>query len=207
VFVRLSRFRTTRPAFDAVLRTTVLPRTRARSGNVAVFAGRQGPDEIGARLLASLWIPAASSNGPGAPAAAGSEADAGAEDALDGTAGQSTEVMPVVLLRLAAAPLATGILRVARGHLRDLDVASYAQDVSRDITGIQALSAGPSDLVMATPGEGSFVMLTTWRDWSAIEAATGASISEPLRTKQLPALESFEADHFELLSELPAVPD
>ena len=74
--------------------------------------------------------------------------------------------------------------------------------VTRESTRIQADDGGPRDLVMAAAGEDAFVMLSTWPDWSAIEAATGASISEPLRTKRLGALSSFEVAHYELLTDL-----
>jgi hypothetical protein len=196
-FVRLSRFRTTRPAFDAVLRGSVLPDIRARPGVLAVFAGRQGPDEIGARVLAvvaSRETISDSSSDPAAPA--GSEGDPFAE-----TLDRSQEILPALIVRLADQPLSTGILRFAQGRLGDTSLSSYANLVTTESRRIQADGGGPRDLVMAAAGEDAFVMLSTWPDWSAIEAATGASISEPLRTKRLGALSSFEVAHFELLTD------
>ena len=200
--LRLSSFRTLRPAFDAVLRTTILPGMRSQSGLLALFAGRKGPDEVGARVVASLWSSvealdaahdAAVADGPGSP--------------LAETADPIVEILPVLMWRSADEPLAAGILRVARGRLKETDLPSFAEVVTRESSRLEAGGRAPSDLIMAASARDSFVMLTTWVDWSAIEEATGASISEPLRTKRLAALEIFEADHFELLTELASSDD
>jgi hypothetical protein len=192
--VRLSRFRTTRPAFDAALRTAVLPDLRRRPGILGVLAGRKGPEEIGPRLLATLWP-----SDDAMQEALGENAD---DAGLAGAIERRIEVLPVTLAHLAPLPLPTGILRVARARLRDTDLSAYAQLVSDELLRLQASGRGPSDLVMAGSHADAFVMVSTWPDWSALEEATGASVSEPLRTKRLAALEGFEADHYELLSEL-----
>jgi hypothetical protein len=202
VVVRLSRFRTTRPAFDAVLRGSVLPHIRSQPGVLGVFAGRQGPDEVGVRLLASLW-----SSREAMVETFGDDLadDDGASGPLAATTHRTLELLPVLVVRLSDPPLPTGILRLARGRLGDPDLASYADMVRSDLAGVA--DQGPGDLIMAASGEAAFIMLSTWPDWSAIEAATGASISEPLRTKRMAALSSFEADHFELLTELEPATD
>lgn len=116
------------------------------------------------------------------------------------------EIVSATLVHLAPVPLSTGIVRLARGRLGDTDVATYAELVVKELLDMHASGRGPRDLVMATPGAAAFVMLSTWADWSALEAATGASLSEPLRTKRLATLEDFEADHYELLTDLPGIP-
>jgi hypothetical protein len=194
VVVRLSRFRASRPGFDAVLRATVLPALRAQGGLSAVFAGRQGPDETGARALVTLWASTSSLHeGPREDVVA---PDAPAAEMTD----QRVETLPALLVALAATPLTTGILRIARGRLVDTDLASFAELVRRESAGLQAAATG-HDFVMAASGESSFVMISTWADWAAIEAATGASLSEPIHTKRLAALEDFVVEHYELVTE------
>jgi hypothetical protein len=195
VIVRLSRFRTTRPAFDAALRAVTLPDLRRQPGILATFAGRQGPEEIGPRLLATLW-----SSEDAMRAGLGTEA--GDTDDLADTTERRVDVLSATVVQLAPVPLPSGIVRLARARLRDIDVATYARLVADELLSMRASGRGPSDLVMATPGAGAFLMLSTWTDWSAVEAATGASVSEPLRTKRLAALEDFEVDHYELLTDL-----
>lgn len=199
VIVHLSRFRTTRPAFDAALRASSLPELRRHPGILAAFAGRQGPEEIGPRLLATLW-----SSEDAMQAALGTEA--GDVGDLADSRDRRVEIVSATLVHLAPVPLSTGIVRLARGRLGDTDVATYAELVVKELLDMHASGRGPKDLVMATPGAAAFVMLSTWSDWSALEAATGASLSEPLRTKRLATLEDFEADHYELLTDLPGIP-
>ena len=53
--LRLLRFRPAKAAFDAVLRAEIVPAIRRLEGLVDVFAGRQGPGDLGPRLMASVW--------------------------------------------------------------------------------------------------------------------------------------------------------
>ena len=95
---------------------------------------------------------------------------------------------------------------MSRGRLRVPDVATYAELVSRDLAPYGLGQDGPADLVVAGQGS-SFTMISTWPDWAAIESATGATIAEPLITKRLAGLDSFEVVHYELLTELPGPSD
>lgn len=197
-FVRVARFRTTRPAFDAALRGSLLPAIRRHPGVVGVFAGRQGPEEVGTRLLVSLWS--------SEEAMVGAPGLEGPEVAVDGPLAETVEwelkILPVLFAHLARPALSSGILRLSDGRLAELDLASYAAMLSEHLAALRADAAGPVDSVMAGEGD-RFVMLSTWPRWSDIEAATGASISEPLRTKRLAALRAFEVGHYELLTSLP----
>jgi hypothetical protein len=205
--VRITRFRTQRPAFDSVLRAKILPSRRAMTGVNAVFAGRQGPTEVGARILVTLCSEASPAARPEASHAGGAgpvpAPDDGTE-AYEGTDGHEVEVLPVLALDLAPTPLTTGILRISRGRLGATDVATYAELVRRDLARHDIGRAGPRDFVVAGSGQGpSFTMISTWPDWAAIEEATGATIAEPLITKRLTGLDAFEVIHYELLTELP----
>jgi hypothetical protein len=195
--LRLSRFRTTLPAFDAVLRRTVLPGIRASTGALGVLAGRQGPDELGTRILASVWSSEAAMRD-----ALGDRSEVAEVEPIEATADHSIELVTVWEFELALAPLSTGILRIARGRIGASDPpATSIQRLASDLGALRAEGAGPHDLIIAEPGPHAFLMVSTWGDWSAIERATGASIDGPLQPKRMAALEAFQADHFELLSD------
>lgn len=197
VVVRMSSFRTRRPAFDAALRASVIPDLGVQPGVMHVLAGRQGPDEVGARLLISVWSSTASM------AAAGAQIG-DTQAALPDTTDHQLETFPVVLRVADPEPLSSGVLRVARATVEEgHSVRDYAAIVDRDLAALRASGSGPRSVVIAATDEHAIVMVSTWPDWTAIEAATGASVSEPLRTKRQAGLVDFRADHWELLADLP----
>ena len=193
--VRLFYFRTLRPGFDAALREIMLPDLRAVPGVAGVWAGRQGPDEVGARLVVSVW-----SSGEAMRDALGDDPDDGRfhGEYLPEIANRQLAIMPLVLMDGSPEPLTTGIMRVARGRLLESDLATYGNLVLSYLAALRTSGAGPNSVVLASAGDRAFVMMSTWTDWAAIEVATGASASEPLRTERA-GLAAFQADHYELV--------
>jgi heme-degrading monooxygenase HmoA len=53
--IRLFRFRPVRTAFDSILRDDMIPALLEMDGIVDVYVGRQGPDELGPRVIATIW--------------------------------------------------------------------------------------------------------------------------------------------------------
>ena len=53
--VRLFRFRPVRSGFDAILRDVLVPGLFAFDDIDDVYVGRQGPDELGERVVVSVW--------------------------------------------------------------------------------------------------------------------------------------------------------
>jgi hypothetical protein len=201
VFVRVARFRTISPGFDATLRDSVLPSIRRSGGAIGVFAGRQGPAELGARLIVSLW----SSRRAAEEAEPAEEPTGLIGGPLTETTDLQLQVLPVPYWRLARPPLTSGVIRLATCRLAALDVASYTAALSAYLAPMRTEGADPADVVMAAVGEDAFVVLSTWRDWDAIEAGTGASISEPVGTRRLAELSAIGVDHFELLTDIAPV--
>lgn len=196
--LRLLRFRTVRGSFDAALRSTVLPGLRARPEVLAVRAGRQGPEETGLRVLASVWASRA------AMEAALGEMPEGAESGAENEIVEATvEVLPILTHRLEMRPLGAGILRLAQGRASKVGLAALTELALRDLADSQASDAGPADLVVAGAEDGAFVSLSTWPDWASIEVATGATVSEPLRNKRAADLDIFHVDHLELVGHRP----
>ncbi len=125
--LRLFQFRPVRKGFDAVLRDELIPDMVAFPDLVDVYVGRQGPDEMGDRLVASVWASRAamsSAVGEGfAPATFHPEH-------LEETTERILEAHDLdVVLRFdpgdVASPPAAGILRLVRGQVRPGELATY----------------------------------------------------------------------------------
>jgi hypothetical protein len=166
-------------------------------GSGRVWAARQGLDEVGERLLASTWESAqamrlALEDGV---APTNPEIDAGISE-------PRVEVYPILLEVVDPGSLDAGILRLARGVLRDVEPARYADHVIDGFEADRQGGHGPNALVLAQVDEREFVTVTVWSDWQHVEVATGASIRDPIRTKRGADLVSFVAEHYELLVDL-----
>lgn len=194
--LRLFWCRPLRPPFDEILRDAVLPDLRSRPGVVEAYVARKGPTDLGDRLIASLW---SSLDAMGEAMGANVEATRFHPELLTELTDHRLEVLPVALVVGAEGSPSVGVLRLARGTLRAVDVAGYATEVRDGVAADRAAGRGPLRLILALPGPGRFVTLSCWAGWAAIEAATGASVREPVRTQREAEVAAFTADHYELL--------
>ena len=197
--VRLFHFQPVRPAFDAILRDSVLPDLRVMPGALRAWAGRQGPGEVGTRVIVSVW---SSLSAMSAALGEDPEDTRFHPEHLAETSDRRLEVLSLVLMETSPAALPTGILRVTRGTLADGDLAQYARLVATDLSGWREDGSAPRSVVLAAGAEQEVVMVSTWPDWAAIESATGASVEEPLRMKR-DRLSGFLAAHYELVDDRP----
>ncbi len=195
--VRLFHFQPVRSAFDTVLRDVLLPDLRAMPGATRAWAGRQGPSEVGTRLIVSVWTSRTAMR-----AALGDDAeDARSHPAqLEAITDRRLEVHPLVWMGSAEAPLTTGILRVTRGTLSSGDVATYEELLLHDVAAWRKEGKGPRAVILASRGPREILMISTWPDWAAIEEASGASVEDPLRVKR-DRLREFHVDHYELVDD------
>ena len=194
--LRLLHCRSSGPAFDERLRTTIAPGLGALPGVERVWAARQGPDGDGSRLIVSTW--------GSSEAMRRSLDEGGAETHPEIDLGTEIEVEAHPILRaiLDRGPSEGGILRLARGVLRDARLAGYADRVIDGLEADRQAGHGPNALVLAQAGARDFVTMTVWLEWRHLEMATGASIHDPIRTKRSEELISFVAEHYELLVDL-----
>ena len=195
---RVFTCRPLRPAFDAALRDVLVPDLRDRPGVLDVCAGRRGPDELGHRVVVSLW---ASLDAMRASMGEDLEAARFHPELLPETTDRHLEVLPVllVLAKDAGDEPPVGVLRIARGSLRGLPVERYAEHVRGGVEEDHALGHGPRWLILAKASEHAFVTISRWTDWTTIQLATGASIDDPIRTRPHAEMTSFQAHHYELL--------
>lgn len=147
--VRLFHFQPVRSAFDTVLRDVLLPDLRAMPGATRAWAGRQGPSEVGTRLIVSVWT-----SWTAMRAALGDDAeDARSHPAqLEAITDRRLEVHPLVWMGSAEAPLTTGILRVTRGTLSSGDVATYEELLLHDVAAWRKEGKGPRAVILASRG-------------------------------------------------------
>jgi hypothetical protein len=191
--VRIYRFRPLRAAFDPIMRGVILPDLARRPGVASVWAGRQGPDELGPRVVVSLWTTLEAMR-----AAMGYDLASLRfhPDYLEETTERSLEVHTIELWSGGGAPEGT-ILRIARGAVSDL--AGYVRFVRSGVEVDLRAGHGPRALILAGAGQGRFVTASVWSDWDTLEVATGASVERPSHTKPTEQVTSFEVEHYEIL--------
>ncbi len=199
--LRLFRFRPVRRGFDAILRDELIPELVALPDLVEVYVGRQGPDEMGDRLVASVWgSREAMTTGVGDTF----EAATFHPEYLDETTDRVLEMHDLdVALRFEAIDAgirpATGILRLVRGQVRPGALATYRDDVRRGTIADSEGGHGPLALYLALEAPDRFVTMSVWSSWSAVERATGGDVRRPIATRHEEQILSWEAAHYEVV--------
>ncbi len=194
--IRLFRFRAVRPAFDGILRDELIPELSAQVGITDCYSGRQGPDEVGPRLVASVW-----SSVEAMTAALGDGLGVFHPEYLDETTDQVLEVLPLEIGERFEVPGPARILRTLRGTVRPGELDAYLADVGEGV-GIDAASPnGPVALYLATISPQAFITVSAWRQWSDIELATGGDVRRPRATSRPEHLVDWTVDHFEVVAD------
>jgi hypothetical protein len=202
--VRLAVLRDPMPMsqIDASLRRRGLAALSALPGVVEVYAGRRGPDQNGERVIATVWDSAA-----GQPAASRREC---LEVDLAGIASTvervSTEVFPLRLTLRFPSDAAPRVLRIFRGEIRDGRVDDYLSAARDGADRDAQLGEGPLAVHLAMTGELSFLTVSVWPGWSAIQKRTGSDMHHPVSTQHRELLRSGSAFHYEILPSEPSEP-
>lgn len=200
--LRLFRFRPATIGFDAILRDEVIPDLLSLPGLLDVHVGRRGPDEVGDRLVASIWTSRAAM-----VAGVGEDFDPPIfhPEYLDQTTERHLEFLSLDVVLRFTAPGASppeAILRLVHGKTRPDQLDDYvaeARDGARADSG-----AGHGSLVLylaATPPD-HFVTLSVWPSWSAVEQATGGDVRRPIATRHEERIVTWQASHYECLPNL-----
>ena len=195
--LRLFSFRPVQAAFDAVLREVMVPDLRLIPELLELYMGRRGPDELGPRLIASVW-----SSRAAMVMAVGEDFDPPIfhPEYLDATADRVLEINPLaVSLRFErAAP--PRIMRALRGRIRPGERPAYIEEARAGTLADVEAGRGPIALHLATgPGDDDFLTLSVWESWSDIEAATGGDIGRPIATRHPERIVDWDASHFEII--------
>ncbi|HET7028444.1 MAG TPA: hypothetical protein VFI28_12190 [Candidatus Limnocylindrales bacterium] len=194
--LRLFRFRPAHPAFDAILREVMLPDLVSCRGLRAVFAGRQGPDETGERIVASVW-----------------ETETAMADAVGLTFDQPRfhpeHLRDTVARRLEILPIACAVdvpsagppalIRLLVGRAKPGRLDDYVDAVRSGARSDIESGSGPLALYLARSGEDEFVTLSAWAAWSTVAEATGSSTRAPDATRHTHLLEAWTPSHYEAI--------
>ncbi len=196
--VRMFGFRPTRPAFDNVIRDWIVPAICGQPGVVDAYAGRHGPDELGPRLVVSIWESRAAMD-----AAFDGVAGPGGlpPEALDGMTEGSVEVLEPEIAYHADGTLdAPRIIRIFRGCVQPGQRARYVEETRAGVAADVAAGHGPMAFYLArgTSAE-AFVAVSVWSTWTTIELATGGDVRQPMATRRPELIEAFDATHFEAI--------
>lgn len=193
--IRILRLRPARVGFDGILRDA-LPALRASAGLLDVAAGRHGPDELGPRIVASVWA-ATEAMDAAVRSQPGSAALTAPPDAMDVT----VESLALDVAFRAEPARTPRVVRAFAGQVRSGTLAAYIDAARAGTLVDDAAGRGPCALYLAgLPSDpDGFVTISTWSDWAAIEAATGGDIRRPVATRHPERLVAWEATHFESL--------
>lgn len=191
--IRVFSFSAARRGFDSTLRDELIPDMLEKPGIVDCYVGRRGEDDLGPRVVASVWdsreaMVDAVSDGLGAfhP------------EHLDATTDQ---VLEIVELRVAwkAESASARILRVLRGEVTPGELEVYADEVRLGVDLDTVDDDGPTALYLGRSGDDAFVTVSAWREWSHIEAATGGDIRHPDATRHSERLVTWAVELFEIV--------
>lgn len=195
--MRLFTFRPVRSAFDGILRDVMLPDLRRMPGLLDFHLGRRGPDELGPRLLATIW-----SSHAEMAAAVGENFDRPIfhPEFIEETTERSLEFRPLAISMSYEGSEPRRILRTLRGSIRSGERAFYIQQANEGYLADIEAGRGPLALHLGTgPGDDDFVTISVWDAWGKVEAATGGDIRRPMATRHSDLIVAWEATHFEVI--------
>jgi hypothetical protein len=197
--LRLFRFRATAPSavIDSTLRDSLVPGMRENEGLVDLFVGRQGTNDANRRVIATVWESASML----AEALDDPSGGDRLESALSSmTAEADVRTMPIAIsIAVPSPPEPPHVLRVFEGEVRKGEMEAYLAEARGGTFEDLAAEHGPSALYLAVASETRFATISTWTDWTRIEAATGGNIRRPIATRHARLLVAGGASHYEIL--------
>jgi hypothetical protein len=182
---------------DVVLREAIVPRLLDRDEIVDAWIGRHGSPSDRTRVVASTWSEEPS--GPAADLAALHDPGLAEHPPAIDSVEQLGLAVNARFERLEPAR----VLRVFHGIVRPGELDAYVGEARRGMAADAAVNEGLIALMLGTEGSDSFVTVSAWTDWSAIEDATGGNTKRPFATRNSARLASFRVAHFEILPEAP----
>ncbi len=194
--LRLFRFRSAVPGFDAQIRDVLVPDVVRIPGNLAAYAGRNGADDDGARLIATVWA-----SHEAMVAGVGADVDHGVfhPELLAGSTDRELHGLAIACALPPDRYAEAGILRLVTGHTRPGAQVAYADAVSAGATADRAAGMGPIALYLGIQAPDRFATLSLWDSWAHLEEATGADIRAVGRTRHEDLLDRWAADHYEAI--------
>ena len=196
--LRLFTFRAVRPAFDEILRHQLVPDLSAQAGILDCYSGRQGPDEIGPRVVASVWVSEAAmleALGPGSARGRSIRTCSRRPPTASWKCSRSAS-RPATTARHTRRRRSFG--RCAAGWVRAAS-PSTSRTSRKASTPTSGPGIGPVALYVAQTAADGFITMSAWRDWSDVEHATGGDIHQPRSTRHREHLLDWDVAHYEIV--------
>ncbi len=191
--IRLFSFRAAQLGFDRVLRTELIPELLSKPGILDCYVGRQGPDGLGPRIVATVW-----ESREAMVDGVSDRLGVFHPEYVDATTDQALDILELrVIWRRDHDP--ARILRVLRGEVRSGELAAYVLDVEHGVELDAINERGPTALYLGEAGPDRFVTVSNWREWSDIERATGGNIARPRATRHPERLIAWDVEHYEIV--------
>ena len=187
-------------AFDAALRSDVLPELVAQPDVVDAWPGRRGTGD-GSHVIVSTWADGWSGDPAHAPDLALLRGPNLAP--LGGVEIVSVEQLEIAVHAGFSRPEPARVLRVFHGTARPGELGDYVEEARAGMTEDSRVNDGLVSFVLAHDGVDRFISASTWTSWAAIESATGGNTRNPAATRNSQRLEAFGVVHLELLPETP----
>jgi hypothetical protein len=194
--LRLFRFRSAAPGFDAKIRDVLIPDVVGLPGNLAAYAGRIGPDDDGLRLIATVWESRAAMV---ASVGAGFEEPVFHPELLPGSTDRRLDVLEMACVLAPDRYADAGILRLVTGHTRAGEANAYTEAAGAGAVADRNAGVGPVALYLAVGEPDGFATLSLWDSWDHLEQATGADTRVVARTRHDELLDHWEAEHYEAI--------
>ncbi|HEV7811284.1 MAG TPA: hypothetical protein VGO64_11835 [Candidatus Limnocylindrales bacterium] len=193
LILRIFRFNPASPVFDEAMRSILVPDLREVPGVVDAYGGRRDRGDH-QRIIASIWT-----NRPAMVATVGTKLEESTfhPELLDSSTDRSLIVCPTSVVFQSPQPEEPMILRLGIGRVRPGELQAYVDEVREGTLQDAAAGAGPLALYLGCPSDEDFVTLSLWRQWSAIEAATGGNINNPRATRNSGRLLEWTVEHYE----------
>jgi quinol monooxygenase YgiN len=193
--LRIVQFRPRRVEVDDAMRRQFAPALRAEDGLVDVIAGRHGPDELGPRIVVSVWSSGAAA---GMPDRTTTLDDLTAMLDVTDTRSERLDVRVEVH---DPRDRSARLVRVFRGQVRAGELDRYVDEADAGTRADAAAGRGPIGLFLGTDPSvpDRFVTVSTWPDWATVEAATGGDVRRPIATRHPERIVAADVTHFEVI--------
>jgi hypothetical protein len=197
--LRLFEFTPVGGAFDSILRDVMIPDMWDLPGVLQVYVGRQGPGDVGPRLVASTWE---SEDAMADALGVSFDAPRFHPEYIDETADRRLEFLPLSFSYHADTPAPPAIIRLVTGQVRPDELEAYVGEAWAGTEDDAAAGRGPMALYLATRPPDHFRTLSVWPDWATLQDATGGEIDRPIATRHAKRLVRWQAMHFESVPDL-----
>ena len=199
--IRLFEFRPVRGAFDSILRDVMIPDLRLLPGLQQVYVGRQGPDEIGDRVVASIWT---SRRAMAAAVGETFEVPRFHAEYLEETTDRRLDCLPLAFAIEGERVEPVALIRLVAGRVRPGELDDYVREALQGTQTDAAAGTGPNALYLATRPPDRFRTLSVWPDWTTLQEATGGNPERPIATRHAERLIDWGVSHYEALPDLGA---